>query len=309
MTCPTNHSPNVSKDVFRCRVPGCNMDSRHTPDRCVMYLKLSVPRRLQLLSTMSWCTVCLKHKQGKMCFVSGKRRLPCGVGGCKEQHHPSLHVDIADVFDFSVSGANRTEDAVVRKDTANVLINPLVIVPRVVAEVDPVSQKVEVTSEVSNNSSISFLSPKGAESRGRPVEAQCSLGEAGAKRCANDFVSVSGPMGTESLGNLVEAVSSPCRVTFILGPGEAAEPERGPGEAGESLGDNVFVSGLEVAETQRVPAEAEDSLTAIVVSGSLGAESHGNPPEAECSLPPNSFVLGAKEAVCRYFAYLFFIFD
>ena len=65
-------------------------------------------------------------------------------------------MDIADVFDFSVSGANRTEDTVVRKDTANVLINPLVIVPRVVAEVDPVSQKVEVTSEVSNNSSISF---------------------------------------------------------------------------------------------------------------------------------------------------------
>ena len=45
-----------------------------------------------------------------------------------------------------------------------------------------------------------------------------------------------------------------------------------------------------------MPAEAEDSPTAIVVSGSLGAESHGNPPEAECSLPPNSFVLGAKEA-------------
>ena len=82
----------------------------------------------------------------------------------------------------------------------------------------------------------------------------------------------------------------------MSGPGEAAEPETGPGEAGESLDDNVFVLGLEVARTQRVPAEAEDSLTAVVVPGSLGAKSHGNPLEAECSLPPNSFILGAKEA-------------
>ena len=229
-----------------------------------------------------------------MCFVS-KRRQPCGVGGCKERHHTSLHVEIADVFDFSVLGANRTEDAVVRKDTANVLTNPLVIVPRVVAEVDPENQEVEVTSEVSNNSSILFLSPKGAVSQGRPVEVQ-SLREAGAKRCAHDLISVTGPMGAESLGNLVEAVSSPPRVTFVSGPGEAAEPESGPGEAGESLGVNLSISGLEVARTQRVPVEAEDSPTDIVVSGSLGAKSHGNPLEAVCSLPPNSFVLGAKEA-------------
>jgi hypothetical protein len=258
MTCPTNHSPNVSKNVFRCSVPGCNVDSRHKLDSCVVYLKLSVSRRLQFLNTERWCTVCLRHKQGKMCFAS-RKRLPCGVGGCKEQHHTSLHVDITNVLDFSFLGANRTEDAVVREDTANALINPLVFVPRVVAEVDPENQEVEVTSEVSNNNAVSFLSPKGIESLGRPVEVQCSLEEAGVKECVNDSIFCSGPMGTESLGNLVEAVSSPHEVNLLLGPGEAAEPETGPGEAGESLGVNVFILGLEVSETRRVPEEAEDS--------------------------------------------------
>lgn len=277
ITCPTDQPSDVPKNVFRCRVPGCREDSYHSPDKCNVYLKLSVPSRLELLSTKKWCTVCLKHKQGKKCFASGKRKLPCGIGGCKEQHHHSLHVVIADVSNFSVLGAIRTEDAVVRKDTVNVSKNPLVNVPRSAAKVDRENQKVEVVPEVSNVHSIFVSGPLEAgprespvetqccpcklalavgEKRGGPVEALSSPDEAGARICNDVFIL--GPREAESRGSPVEADCSPCPNTFVLGANEA-EAHGVPVEAEDSPCNNVFYFKPTETEVQGGPVEAGQS--------------------------------------------------
>ena len=73
-----------------CVFPGCQ--EVHPLFRCQKFIDLQPVEKVDLLNNLNRCLLCYNHSVGLECFRHSRSGFPlCGVNGCKEMHHSTLH--------------------------------------------------------------------------------------------------------------------------------------------------------------------------------------------------------------------------
>lgn len=91
---------------FTCLAPDCVVGSHHYLSRCAAWTGYSAAQRARVVQEKNLCKLCFSpHHQAAECPKRGRWR-PCGIGGCAEWHHRSLHTTEAQGLTLNVSLGN-----------------------------------------------------------------------------------------------------------------------------------------------------------------------------------------------------------
>jgi len=77
----------------KCSIPGCGQHCPK-PAKCEFWLGMACNMRWKIVAEYNLCDHCLRHPNRDTCYgLNDPWRVPyeCGVGGCKEFHHSTLH--------------------------------------------------------------------------------------------------------------------------------------------------------------------------------------------------------------------------